>query len=58
MDMRPSVPPDTFVLFLVLVLLLDGLHWLLLHKTSHPPANAWLALLGATWFGLHPATVN
>jgi hypothetical protein len=37
MDMRPSVPPDTFFLFLVLVLLMDGLHWLLLHKTSHRP---------------------
>jgi hypothetical protein len=45
----------------VLVLLLDGLHWLLLHKTQPSPTNAWLEVLNTAWFELHPAmaeTVN
>jgi tetratricopeptide (TPR) repeat protein len=51
----------TFVLFLGLVRLLDALYRLLLDKIRPSPANAWIALVGAAWFGLHPAmaeTVN
>jgi protein O-mannosyl-transferase len=51
----------TFVLFLGLVLLLDALYRLLLNKIRPSPANEWLALFGAAWFGLHPAmaeTIN
>jgi tetratricopeptide (TPR) repeat protein len=52
---------STFVLFLGEVLLLDALYRLLLDRIRYSPANAWIALFGATWFGLHPAmaeTVN
>ena len=52
---------STFLLFLGEVLLLDGLYRLLLDRTRPSPANAWIALFGAAWFGLHPAmaeTVN
>jgi uncharacterized protein (TIGR02996 family) len=51
----------TFVLFLGLVALLYGLYLLLLDKVCVSPANPWLALFGAAWFGLHPAmaeTIN
>ena len=51
----------TFVLFLGLVCLLYLLYRTVLDKTLPSPANAWLALVGAAWFGLHPAmaeTVN
>lgn len=51
----------TFLLFLVLVLLLGELYRLLFDKTRPSPANTWLALFGAAWFGLHPAmaeTIN
>jgi protein O-mannosyl-transferase len=51
----------TFGLFLGLVVLLDALYRLLLDKIRPSPANAWIALFGAAWFGLHPAmaeTVN
>ncbi len=51
----------TFVLFLGEVLLLDALYRLLLDKIRPSPANAWIALAGAAWFGLHPAmaeTIN
>ena len=52
---------STFVLFLGEVLLLDALYRLLLDRIRPSPANAWIALFGAAWFGLHPAmaeTVN
>ena len=51
----------TFVLFLVLVLLLNSLYRLIFDKTHPSPINLWLAALAAGWFGLHPAiaeTVN
>jgi protein O-mannosyl-transferase len=52
---------STFVLFLGLVLLLDALYRLLLDAIYPSPANEWLALFAAAWFGLHPAmaeTIN
>jgi len=52
---------STFVFFLCLVLLLDALYRLLLNKIRPSPANEWLVLFAAAWFGLHPAmaeTVN
>ena len=52
---------STFVLFLALVCVLYVLYQLLMDKIRPSPANEWLALLGAAWFGLHPAmaeTVN
>lgn len=51
----------TFFLFLGLVCLLYVLYRNLMDRIRPSPANAWLALLGAAWFGLHPAmaeTVN
>jgi tetratricopeptide (TPR) repeat protein len=51
----------TFVLFVGLVCLLFVLYRTLMDKIRPSPANAWLALGGAAWFGLHPAmaeTVN
>jgi len=51
----------TFLLFLSLVVSLDGLYSLLMNKVSPSPGNAWLALFAAAWFGLHPAmaeTIN
>jgi hypothetical protein len=51
----------TFGLFLGLVVLLDALYLLLLGRIRPSPENAWIALFGAAWFGLHPAmaeTVN
>jgi uncharacterized protein (TIGR02996 family) len=51
----------TFVLFLGEVLLLAALYRLLLDAIRPSPANAWIALVGAAWFGLHPAmaeTIN
>jgi len=51
----------TFVLFLVLVCLLYLLYRTLLDKIRPSSANAWQALVGAAWFGLHPVmaeTVN
>jgi len=51
----------TFLLFLGEVVLLYALYRLLLDKIKPGPINAWLALFGAAWFGLHPAmaeTVN
>jgi len=52
---------STFLLFLGLVALLYALYHLLLEKVRPSPANAWLALFAAAWYGLHPAmaeTVN
>ena len=51
----------TFLLFLSLVALLYALYKMLLDKIWPSATNAWLALLGAAWFGLHPVmaeTVN
>jgi tetratricopeptide (TPR) repeat protein len=51
----------TFGLFLGLVVLLNALYRLLLDRVRPSPENAWIALFGAAWFGLHPAmaeTVN
>ena len=45
----------TFVLFLGQVLLLFALYRLLLNRIRPSPANQWLAMFGAAWFGLHPA---
>lgn len=47
--------------FLLLVVLLFLLYEQLLDRTQISPANRWLALGAAAWFGLHPAmaeTVN
>jgi len=52
---------STLLWFLLLVWLLSAFYRLLLDKTNPGPANVWLALFGAAWFGLHPAmaeTVN
>ena len=52
---------STFLLFLCEVALLNVFFRLLLDKTSPSPANRWLALFAAAWYGLHPAmaeTVN
>lgn len=52
---------STFLLFLAIVALLYSLYRLLLDKTKPSPANEWLALFAAAWFGLHPAmaeTIN
>ena len=51
----------TFLFFLVLIAVLCAFYQLLFDSIRPSPANAWLALLGAAWFGLHPAiaeTVN
>jgi len=45
----------TFDLFLGQVLLLFALYRLLLNRIRPSPANEWLAMFGAAWFGLHPA---
>ena len=52
---------STFLFFLGLVVILRSLYRLLLDQTRPSPANEWLALFAAAWFGLHPAiaeTVN
>jgi len=52
---------STFAWFLVLLALLYLLYDLVLERTGAGTASAWLALIGAAWFGLHPAmaeTVN
>jgi len=51
----------TFLLFLWLIWLLYRLYQVIFDKTEPVSANGWPALLGAAWFGLHPAmaeTVN
>ena len=51
----------TFLLFLVLVVSIAALYGIILDRTRLSSANAWLALLGAAWFGFHPVmaeTVN
>jgi len=51
----------TFLLFCCEVVLLYGLFRLVLDKTLPSPANPWVALFAAAWYGLHPAmaeTVN
>ena len=52
---------STFLFFLALISVLCALYELLFDSIRPSPANAWLALFGAAWFGLHPAiaeTVN
>jgi tetratricopeptide (TPR) repeat protein len=51
----------TFLCFLALIALLCALYERLFDSIRPSPANAWLALVAAAWFGLHPAiaeTVN
>lgn len=51
----------TFLCFLLLIVLLSFLFESCLNAVRAGPENQWLALLGAAWFGLHPAmaeTVN
>ena len=51
----------TFLFFLALIALLRAFYQLLFDSIRPSPANAWLALFGAAWFGLHPAiaeTIN
>jgi tetratricopeptide (TPR) repeat protein len=51
----------TFLLLLLLVVLLAKMYGVVFEKTQPGPANGWLALGAAAWFGLHPAiaeTVN
>jgi tetratricopeptide (TPR) repeat protein len=45
----------TFLLFLCEIALLAALYRLLLDRIRPSGANAWLALLAAAWYGLHPA---
>jgi Flp pilus assembly protein TadD len=52
---------STFVWFVGLLALLFLLYEQVLERTLGSPGNVWLALIGAAWFGLHPAmaeTVN
>jgi len=52
---------STLVFFLAQIALLYALYRLLLDKIRPSPANQWLALFAAAWYGLHPAmaeTVN
>ena len=52
---------STFLFFLGQVALLYALYLLLLDKIRPSPANAWIALFAAAWYGLHPVmaeTVN
>jgi uncharacterized protein (TIGR02996 family) len=52
---------STFLFFLALIALLCAFYELLFDSIRPSPANAWLALFGAAWFGLHPAiaeTIN
>jgi tetratricopeptide (TPR) repeat protein len=52
---------STFLCFLALIAVLCALYELLFDSIRSSPANAWLALVAAAWFGLHPAiaeTVN
>jgi tetratricopeptide (TPR) repeat protein len=52
---------STFLFFLALIAVLYTLYELLFDSIQPSPANAWLALFGAAWFGLHPAiaeTIN
>ena len=51
----------TFCWFVCLLLLLFLLYQQVMDGTEASPENRWLALIGAAWFGLHPAmaeTVN
>lgn len=51
----------TLLSFLLLVSVLFGFYLLLLDASQPAPANVWLAMFAAAWFGLHPAiaeTVN
>jgi tetratricopeptide (TPR) repeat protein len=47
-----------FTLFVVLVLLLVLVLKHLLDQTATSPANGWIALLAAEWYGLHPANAD
>jgi protein O-mannosyl-transferase len=52
---------STFVWFLVLLALLFLLYERIMDRAGAGPASVWPALIGAAWFGLHPAmaeTVN
>ena len=52
---------STFFWFAGLLVLLFLLYRDLFERTASSAGNVWLALLGATWFGLHPAiaeTIN
>jgi tetratricopeptide (TPR) repeat protein len=52
---------STFAWFVVLLALLYLLYERVLERAGAGTASVWLALIGATWFGLHPAiaeTVN
>ena len=51
----------TFGLFLGLVVVLFLLYRTMVDRVRPGPVNAWVALFGAAWFGLHPAmaeTIN
>ncbi len=51
----------TFILFLLQIALIAKFYYLLLDKVRDSVANRWIALVGAAWYGLHPAmaeTVN
>ena len=52
---------STLLWFLGLVWMLSAFYRLLLNKIEPGPANVWLGIFAAAWFGLHPAmaeTVN
>ncbi|MDR3736501.1 MAG: tetratricopeptide repeat protein [Acidobacteriaceae bacterium] len=52
---------STSLFFLLQIIVLYALYRVLLDRIDPSSANAWLALFGASWFGLHPAiaeTIN
>ena len=49
---------SVFSIFIVLLLLLVLVLKHLLDQTTTSPANGWIALLAAAWYGLHPANAD
>jgi tetratricopeptide (TPR) repeat protein len=49
---------SVFALFVALALLLAFVINRLLDHTTSSPANGWIALIAAAWFGLHPANAD
>ena len=49
---------SVFVLFVALTLLLAFVVHRLLESNAISPANGWVALIAAAWYGLHPANAD
>src|SRR6266849_6204577 len=47
-----------FTLFIALTLLLAFVVHRLLDQAGNSPRNGWIALIAATWYGLHPANAD